>query len=57
MTGLVLHLDHLDVIIGIFHLDRITEVIWIIETSPMIGITTIDLDITVLATMIGDLET
>ncbi len=57
MTCLILHLNHIDVMIGIFHLNMITKVIGIIETSPIIGITNIDLGITVLATMIGDIET
>ncbi len=57
MTGFVLPLDHPDVMIRIMHPDRITVVIGIIKTSQMIGITTIEIGITALVTMIGDIRT
>ncbi len=57
MTGLIVPLDHADVMIGIMHPDRITVVIWIIETNQMIGITIIEIGITALSTMIGDIRT
>ncbi len=49
--------DHPDVMIRIMHPDMITVVIGTIETSQMIGITTIEIGITALATMIGDIRT
>ncbi len=57
MTDLILPLNHPDIMIGIIHPDRITVVIGIIETSQMIVITTIEISITALATMIGDIKT
>ncbi len=54
---IVLPLDHPDIMIGIVHPDRITVVIRIIETSQKIGITTIEIGITALANMIGDIRT
>ncbi len=77
MEGLVIPLDHPDVIIGIIYRDRITVVIGIIEISQMIGIiyperiivvigiietnqmigtTTIEIGITALTTIIGDIK-
>ncbi len=57
MTGLILLLDHPDVMIGVMYLDMIIVIEKIILTSLMIGIITIERGITVLATMIGDMTT
>ncbi len=55
--GLVPHLDHPNVLIGVIHLRSITVRVEITITIHQIGTTTIGIDSTVLVIMIGDTKT
>ncbi len=54
---MVIGIIEISQMIGIIYPGRITVVTGIIETSQMIGTTTIEIGITPLTTMIGDIKT